>query len=106
MVHGANQFIPQVEFWNVAPAAWQAWRLIPVKVGGVSPPSQSFSETLGSGSPPLYDGDVTGQSSTRAQHAESERDDFGTIVTEVTVVTTRKRYRVENNLVSVCSVRV
>ena len=28
---------------------------------------------------------------------ESERDDFGTIVTEVTTITTRKRYRVEDS---------
>jgi len=68
-----------------------------VKVEGVFAPLQSSSETLGSDSPPLYDVDTTGQSSTRAQHAESERDGFGTIVTEVTVVTTRKRYRVEND---------
>ena len=51
---------------------------------------------------PSYDGDATGQSSTHAQHAESERDEFGTIVNEVTVVTitstitTRKRYRVKD----------
>ena len=53
-----------------------------------------------SGSPPSYDGDA-GQSSIRAQHTESEHDEFGTVVNEVTVVTTtstvttRKRYRVE-----------
>ena len=48
--------------------------------------------------PPLYEGAPTGQSSTRTQRAESERDDFGTIVTEVTTVTTstRRRYRVED----------
>jgi hypothetical protein len=54
-----------------------------------------------SGSLPPYDGDA-GQSSTRAQHTESEYDEFGTVVNEVTVVTTtstvttRKRYRVED----------
>ena len=47
-------------------------------------------------SPPLYDGDTSGQPSIRAQVTESKRDDFGTIVTEVTTVTTRKRYRVED----------
>jgi len=46
-------------------------------------PSQSLSDTLGSGSLPPYGEDATGEFSTRAQHAESERDDFGTIVTEV-----------------------
>ena len=67
-----------------------------MEVKGVFAPSQSPFETFGSGSPPLYDGDATGRSSTRAQHAESERDDFGTVVTEVTIVTTRKKYRVED----------
>ena len=69
-----------------------------MKVGGMSTPSHQSSETLGSGLPPSYSGDAPGQSSTQTQHAESESDDFGTIVTEVTttVVTTRKRYRVED----------
>ena len=64
------------------------WRLISVNV--------EASETMGQRPPPSYEGDTTEQSSARTQHAESERDDFGTIVTEVTTVTTRKRYRVEN----------
>ena len=63
------------------------WKLIPVEA----------PETIGQELPPLYEGDVTGQPPTRTQHAETERDDFGTIVTEVTTVTTRRRYRVENN---------
>ena len=69
-----------------------------MKVEGVSTPSQSSSETSSSGSLPSYDGDATGRSSTSTQHAESERDDFGTIVTEITttVITTRKKYRVED----------
>jgi len=82
---------------RVTPDTWQMWKLIPIKAEGVSTPSQSLSEVLGSGPPPLYDGDAAaGQSSTRAQNAESERDDFGTTVTEVTttIVTTRKKYRV------------
>jgi len=66
------------------------WKLIPVNVKCVP------SETLGSSSLPSYDGNATGQSSTHAQHVESERDDFGTIVSEVTTVTTttttRKNY--------------
>ena len=74
----------------------QIWKLIPVEVEGATAASRSSSEALGSGSPPSYDGGVTGQSSTGAQHVESERDDFGTIVTEVTTITTRKRYRVED----------
>ena len=67
------------------------WKLIPVKVEPRSP-----NETGGHGFPPSYEGDETGQSSTRTQRAESERDDFGTIVTKVTTVTTRSRYRVED----------
>ena len=63
-------------------------------------PSRSSSATRNPGSLPPYDGDATGQSATRAQHVESEHDEFGTIVTEVTVVTstvtTRKRYRVDD----------
>jgi len=68
------------------------WILIPVKVEGGS------SENLSSSSLPAYDGEATGQSSARAQHAEYERDDFGTVVTEVTTstITTRKRYRVQD----------
>lgn len=79
---------------------WRVWKLIPVKVEGVITPGQLLSETLGSGSLPSYDGDATEQFSTRAQHTESEHDEFGTIVNEVTVttttVTTRKKYRVDD----------
>ena len=59
-------------------------------------------EMLGPGPLPPYDGRAVGQP-THAQHAEFERDEFGTIVNEVTVVTTnstvttRKRYRVEDD---------
>jgi len=59
----------------------------------VSAPSQSTFEKFDPGSLPSYEGDVAGQSSTRV---ESESDNFGTIVTEVTTVTTRKRYRVQD----------
>ena len=72
---------------------WQTWKLIPVKVENATTPSSS-SGNFDSGSLPSYDGGVTGQSTARTRHAESERDDFGTIVSEVTVVTTHKRYRV------------
>ena len=64
-------------------------------------PSKLPTDAVGSGSLPSYDGE-TGQSSTRAQHTESEHDEFGTVVTEVTtvatntLVTTRKKYRVED----------
>jgi len=81
---------------DVAPReTWRIWKLIPVRVEGVFGPSYSSSEAIGLGSLPSYDGD-TRQSYAPAQHAESERDEFGTVVTEVTVVTTRRRYRVED----------
>lgn len=73
-----------------------------MKVENTPSPSQLLSERLGSGSPPTYDGHATEpESSTRTQHVESDHEEFGTIVNEVTVVTTtstvttRKRYRVE-----------
>ena len=92
-----NGFTTQIVLWIGEEAyAWCAWVLIPAEVGGVPTPSHQPSETLGSALPPSYNGDAPGQSSTQTQHAESERDDFGTIVTEVTVVTTHKRYRVED----------
>jgi len=62
----------------------------------VPTPSQSSFERFDPGPLPSYEGNTAGQSSTRAQNVESERDDFGTVVTEVTIVTTRKRYRVED----------
>ena len=79
--------------------AWRVWKLIPVRVEGTVPAPQSPRDT-----PPLYDGRATGSEppSTRVQHIGSERDEFGTIVNEVTTVTTtstvttRKRYRVED----------
>ena len=70
--------------------------MIPVNVEGMPTTLGSSSETLGPGTLPSYDGGTTGQSSAHAQHTESERDDFGTIVTEVTTVTTRRKYRVED----------
>jgi len=87
----------QMGMWgnNGKPYSWWIWKLIPVKLEGASTLSQPSSETVGSGSLPSYEGLAAGQFSTHTQHAESDRDDFGTVVTEVTVVTTRKRYRVE-----------
>ena len=96
-----KRFTTQVTLCGVAvpvtkPEPWWIWKLISVKASTPSPPS---SETPGSGPLPSYDGDTIGQPSTNyTQHAESERDEFGTIVTEVTttVITTRKKYRVED----------
>jgi len=89
----ADRFTAQVKICDTTGAVWQMWSLIPVKVESVPPPPRSPSET-----PPSYDGRSTGQSSTHTQHAESERDDFGTVVTEVTttIITTRKKYRVDD----------
>jgi len=67
-----------------------------VKAEGTSTPSRSSSGTVGQGFPPSYEGDAIGESSARTQRMESERDEFGTVVTEVTTVTTRRRYRVED----------
>ena len=47
------------------------------------------------GSPPSYGGGTTEQPCAPTHHMESKRDDFGTVVTEVTTVTTRRRYRIE-----------
>jgi hypothetical protein len=62
----------QVKFWtDEVPYPWFTWKLIPVTVDGPLTPS-----------------------------TESEHDEFGTVVTEVTtsstVITTRKKYRVED----------
>ncbi|KAF9780972.1 hypothetical protein BJ322DRAFT_289453 [Thelephora terrestris] len=88
---------------NNPPAPSLTWKLIPMKVENTIPPSQLLSEILGSGSPPTYDGYVAEpESPTHTQHIEYRREEFGTIVNEVTVVTTnstvttRKRYRVED----------
>ena len=81
---------------------YRRWKLLPVNVEGTVTASQSLSDTLGSDSLPSYDRSTIGQSSTHTQCAESEHDELGTVVNEVTVVTTtstvttRKRYRVED----------
>ena len=55
-----------------------------MKVEGVTTlPSLLPFETLGLDFPPLYDGDTRGP----------VRDEFGTVVTEITTVTTLTRYR-------------
>lgn len=66
-----------------------------MRVEGVTTPSGLLSETLGLGSPPSYGGGTTEQPCAPTHHMESKRDDFGTVVTEVTTVTTRRRYRIE-----------
>ena len=75
------------------------WKLVPERGVGAFIPQRSLTsvKTLEPGSLPSYEAGP-GRSSTCAQHAESERDEFSTIVDEVTVVTTttRRRYRVED----------
>ena len=70
--------------------------LVPVKVEA---PLRPPSKTLNSGSLPSHEREA-GQSSTRVQHTELERGEFGTVVSEVavitTTITTHKRYRVED----------
>lgn len=66
------------------------WRLIPASVEGLSLEAGELG-------PLPLDEAARGQSPVRAQNSDSyERDDFGTVVTEVTTITTRKRYRVED----------
>ena len=95
-----NTFTAQVQSWeDTEPVPWRIWKLIPAKVEDKFASSLSPSGTLSSGSLPPYDGDTSGGFSTRAERVESEQDEFGTIVNEVTVVTTtstvttRKKYR-------------
>ena len=77
--------------------SWQTWKSTPAKVEGTSTPSRVLSERLGSGFPRFRIPSSVqwgGNRSlpTRAQHAEREHDDFGTIVTEVITITAiRKR---------------
>lgn len=59
------------------------WKLIPFEIA-----EQGF--------PPLYEEEAIGQPPPQVRRVELERDDFGTTVTEVTTVTTRKKYRVED----------
>ncbi|KAF9781777.1 hypothetical protein BJ322DRAFT_243880 [Thelephora terrestris] len=92
-------------FRDTPPRPWRIWKLIPVRVENTLSPSQPLSEKLDPGSPPTYDeheGEPEPSSSTRTQCFKPELEEFGTIVNEVTVVTTtstvttRKRYRVED----------
>jgi len=86
----------EVRTYENRPTPWQIWRLIPVKDEGTPTPSRSSSGIAGQEFPPSYEGNAIGESSAHTQRAESQRDEFGTIVTEVTTVTTRRRYRVED----------
>ena len=72
------------------------WELIPVKVDDFA--SQPSSSSRDSGSAPPYEAD-TGNRCSTCSHLTTETGDdgFGTTVIEVTTVTTRKKYRVEDS---------
>ncbi|KAF9781763.1 hypothetical protein BJ322DRAFT_1023120 [Thelephora terrestris] len=87
----------KVYSWPHNNGNWGMWKFIPVEVyGGPEGPSQ--------GPLPPYDGNARRQSSTRDQHVELEHGEFGTIVNQVTVVTTvtestittHKRHRIQD----------
>ena len=86
----ANQFTSKVKIHDLTSQAWGMWKLIPTEVdGGATPPD----EEPGLGPAPPYNENERRGPTTQAEY---ERDDFGTVVTEVTIVTTRKKYRVED----------
>ena len=62
---------------------------------GAFTPLHPPPEALGLRHPLSYNRDPTGQPSTRAQHADFEGDNFGTTVANTTIITSRKRCRVE-----------
>ena len=68
--------------------AWRMWKLIPVDVETVSRGKAlaSSSKSVDLDAPPSYDG-ITW---------EYEGDEFGTVVTEVTTITSRTRYRLQD----------
>ena len=78
--------------------ACRVWELIPVEVDGFSAqPSSSTVPPKGSSSLPPYEMN-SGNGSCTCSHLtkEPDNDGFGTTVIEVTTVTTRKKYRVED----------
>ena len=91
---GANQFFSQVKSCDTCPNAWQVWRLIPTDVEGTDPPYERF----GLDAIPPYNENERMRLPAQVRREELERDDFGTVVTEVTTftTTTRKKYRVED----------
>ena len=66
------------------------WWLAPARIQGVFTPPHSLHGATERGSLPAYER-AKGHPSTHVQHVEPEREIFGTIVTEGTTVTTRKR---------------
>ena len=85
----------QVKCYPLAAArdAWQVWKLIPVEAEDAAAPPQPWPELFDLGPLPQHD---LVQPPAPVQRMGLERDEFGTVVTEVTIVTTHKRYRVED----------
>ena len=74
------------------------WELIPVKVDDShSEPSSSRPRTDSSAVPP-YEEPATGENCCTCSHSTTgpSDDGYGTTIIEVTTVTTRKKYRVED----------
>jgi len=81
---------------NGKPEPCRVWELIPVKLESSSQPSSSFGVQSSSSTAPPYE-ERTGNQCCTCSHvtAEPGDDGYGTTVTEVLTVTTRKKYRVE-----------
>ena len=68
--------------------------MVPAEAEGVATPPLLWPELFDLGPLPQHGEGEPGQPP--AQRMGFERDEFGMVVTEVTIVTTRKRYRVED----------
>jgi hypothetical protein len=79
-----------VKFQPSAAPDGTIWKLIPEGVAG--------PDVYGLGPLPPYDENEPRHHNAHFQHAGYQRDDLGTVVTEITTstVTTRKTYRVED----------
>ena len=84
---------------NGRPEPCRIWELIPVKVDDFAPrPSSSSVPMRDRSSVPPYEANP-GNNCCTCSHVttEPDNDGFGVTVTEVTTVTTRKKYRVEDS---------
>ena len=82
---------------NVKPEPCRVWELVPVNVDGAAPQQSSSLGTQRncSAAPPYQE--RAGNHCCTCSHVASEPNDdgYGKTVVEVTTVTTRKKYRVE-----------
>ena len=69
------------------------WKLIPIAAEEVVTPPQPWHELFNLGPFPQYD---PGNPPVPIPRMGFKRDEFGMVVTEVTIVTTRKRYPIED----------